>query len=301
MKNQRQEPKPHIESLNFSEELARAAIDSLSAHIAILDESGVILENQSRMESLFSIKTAYRKTLSLRGMNYLDVCDAAEGEDALDAHNVAAGIRKVIKGEITEFLFDYPCHTLDSKHWYYMRAIRMSDAKPVRVIISHEDITALKLVEETLRESREELREQKQSLEEANIALKVLIKHRENDKLELEKNVLTNVKMLVLPYVEKLKEVPLKPKNKTLVEIIENHLKDIISPLLQKFSNAQIILTPQEIKVVALIKDGKSSKEIADILAISEATVNFHRKSLRKKFGLKNRQMNLRSYLMSML
>jgi DNA-binding CsgD family transcriptional regulator len=176
----------------------------------------------------------------------------------------------------------------------------MSDAKPVRVIISHEDITALKLVEEALRESREELKEQKQSLEEANIALKVLLKHRENDKLELEKNVLTNVKELVLPYVEKLKEVPLKPRNKTLVEIIENHLKDIISPLLQKFINAQIILTPQEIKMVALIKDGKSSKEIADILAISETTVNFHRKNLRKKFGLKNRQMNLRSYLISM-
>jgi len=49
-----------------------------------------------------------------------------------------------------------------------------------------------------------------------------------------------------------------------------------------------------------LIKDGKSSKEIADILAISETTVNFHRKNLRKKFGLKNRQMNLRSYLISM-
>jgi DNA-binding CsgD family transcriptional regulator len=69
-----------------------------------------------------------------------------------------------------------------------------------------------------------------------------------------------------LPYVEKLKDVPLKPRNKTLVEII----------------------------------DGKSSKEIAEILNISETTVNFHRKNLRKKFGLKNRQMNLRSYLISM-
>ena len=299
MKIQPQEAKPHIEPLNFSEELARAVIDSLSAHIAILDENGVILEN-NRAWKAYSFKNGMPEDFDYRGINYLGVCDAATGEDASDAHNIAEGIRKVIKGEINEFLFDYPCHTLDSKHWYYMRAIRMSDTKPVRVIISHEDITALKLVEEALRESREELKEQKQSLEEANIALKVLIKHRENDKLELEKNVLTNVKVLVLPYVEKLKEVPLKPRNKTLVEIIENHLKDIISPLLQKFSNAQIILTPQEIKVVVLIKDGKSSKEIADILAISETTVNFHRKNLRKKFGLKNRQMNLRSYLMSM-
>ena len=299
MKNQPQDVTPHIESLNFSQELARAVIDSLSAHIAILDKEGVILET-NRAWNTYSVKNGMPEDFDYKGMNYLAVCNAATGADASDAHTIAEAIRKVIKGHIDEFLFDYPCHSQDSRHWYYMRAIRMSDAKPVRVIISHEDITALKLVEEALRESREELKEQKQSLEEANIALKVLIKQRENDKLELEKKVLTNVKELVLPYVEKLKEVPLKPRNKTLVEIIENHLKDIISPLLQKFSNVQIILTPQEIKVVALIKDGKSSKEIADILNISETTVNFHRKNLRKKLGLKNRPMNLRSYLISM-
>ena len=299
MKNQSQELKPRIESLSFSEELARAVINSLSAHIAILDKNGVILET-NRAWNAFSSKNGMPEDFDYRGINYLEVCDAAAGEDASDARNIAQGIRRVIQGHTSEFLFDYPCHSPDSRHWYYMRAIWMSDTKPARVIISHEDITALKLVEEALRESREQLKEQKQNLEEANIALKVLIKQRENDKLDLEKNVLTNVKELVLPYVEKLKEAPLKPRNKTLVEIIENHLKDIISPLLQKFSNAQIILTPQEIKVVALIKDGKSSKEIADILNISETTVNFHRKNLRKKFGLKNRQMNLRSYLMSM-
>ena len=299
MKNHQKDPDPHSEPLSFSGKLAKAVINSLSAHIAILDQNGVILET-NRAWNDYSFKNGMPEDFDYRGINYLEVCDAATGADALDAHNIAKGIREVIQGHTQEFLFDYPCHSQDSKHWYYMRAIRMSDTKPVRAIISHEDITALKLVEEALRESREELQDQKQSLEEANIALKVLLKHRENDKLELEKNVLTNVKALVLPYVEKLKEVPLKPRNKTLVEIIENHLKDIISPLLQKFSNAQIILTPQEIKVVALIKDGKTSKEIADILTVSETTVNFHRKNLRKKFGLKNRQMNLRSYLISM-
>jgi len=299
MKNQPEKAKRGIEPLSFSEELARAVINSLSAHIAILDKNGVILET-NRAWNTYSFKNGMPEDFDYRGINYLKVCNAATGEDASDAHNIAEGIRRVIQGHTQEFLFDYPCHFQDSRHWYYMRAIRMSDTQPIRVIISHEDITALKLVEEALRESREELKEQKQSLEEANIALKVLLKQRENDKLELEKNVLTNVKELVLPYVEKLKEVPLKPRNKTVVEIIENHLKDIISPLLQKFSNAQIILTPQEIKVVTLIKDGKSSKEIANILNISETTVNFHRKNLRKKFGLKNRQMNLRSYLISM-
>jgi SAM-dependent methyltransferase len=75
----------------------------------------------------------------------------------------------------------------------------------VRVVASHEEITALKLTEEALKKSQEELIEQKQSLEETNIAMKVLLKQREEDKLDLEKKVLSNVKDLVLPYVEKLK------------------------------------------------------------------------------------------------
>ena len=65
-------------------------------------------------------------------------------------------------------------------------------------------------------------------------------------------------------------------------------------------ANADLVLTPQEMQVAALIRDGKSSKEIASILIVSEATVNFHRKNLREKFGLKNKRVNLRAYLLSM-
>ncbi|MBW2680580.1 MAG: PAS domain-containing protein, partial [Deltaproteobacteria bacterium] len=161
MKNQTREVKPHIEPLSFSEELARAVINSLSAHIVILDENGVILET-NRAWKAYSVKNGMPEDIAFKGINYLGVCDTSAGDDALDARNVATGIRKVINGEITEFLFDYPCHTENRKHWYYMRAIRMSDVKPARVIISHEDITALKLVEEALRESRKKIQDQKQ-------------------------------------------------------------------------------------------------------------------------------------------
>ena len=176
-------------------------------------------------------------------------CDATKGGDSEDAGKVAEGIRAVVRGELEEFLYDYPCHSEDGPHWYYMRAIRMSGSGPIRVVASHEEITALKLTEEALRKSQEALIEQKQSLEETNIAMKVLLKQREEDKLELEKKVLSNVKDLVLPYVEKLKNSRLRTKDKTLVEIIDTRLQDIISPLLQRFANASILLTPQEMQV----------------------------------------------------
>ncbi len=298
MKKLDEKSDPNFKPLSFSEELARTVLDAISAHIAILDNQGIILETNRAWRN-FSMSSGVSAEFDYRGVNYLDICDATKGEDENIATAVADGIRAVIAGKIEEFLFDYPCHSEDSQHWYYMRVIRMSSQKPIRVVVSHEEITELKLTEEALRKSREDLEEQKLSLEEANIALKVMLKQREDDKLELEKKVLSNVKELVLPYVDKLKNSRLRPKDKTLAEIIETHLNDIISPLLQKLSHARILLTPQEMQVASLVKDGRTSKEIADILNVSEATVNFHRKNLRDKFGIKGKQANLRSYLLS--
>jgi DNA-binding CsgD family transcriptional regulator len=288
-------------SLSFQcpEPLARTALDALSAHIAILDHQGVILET-NRAWLAFGVQEGILSDYDYRGVNYLLICDETTGEDRTDALKVAAGIQAVINKKINEFLYDYPCHSPDKQHWFYMRVIRIPDTDPVKVVVSHEEITALKLTEQALRESQENLEEQKQGLEEANVALKVLLKQRDADKQELEKRFLTNVKGLVLPYVEKLKSARLKPKDKTLVEIIETHLQDIITPLMQNLANANILLTPQEMQVATLVKDGKTSKEIADILVVSEATVNFHRKNLRNKFGLTNKQTNLRAYLMSL-
>lgn len=286
-------------NFNFTEDLARTVFDSLSAHIAIIDADSVILGTNKAWQE-FAFSNGVPGDYQFTGINYLSTCKSATGEDAEDAKNIAAGIEQVISGKIEEFLYDYPCHSDNSRHWYYLRAIRMAGEGPVRVVLSHEDITELKLTEEALKQSREDLEEKTQALEEANVALKVLLKQRENDKFELEKKVLKNVKELVMPYLSKLKGTSaLRPKEKTLVEILDTHLQDIISPFLQRFTNANILLTPQEIQVATLVKDGKTSKEIAEILIVSEATVNFHRKNLRTKFGLKNKQTNLRTYLLS--
>jgi len=299
MKNKTDANARSMEPLSFSDALARTVLNSLSAHIAILDENAVILETNKAWQT-YAAKSGMPETYDHRGINYLEICDATSGSQAADAAKVAEGIREVLSGDLEEFLYDYPCHSKEGPHWYYMRTIRMKGQGPIRVVVSHEEITALKLAEEALKKSQEELFEQKQGLEEANIALKVLLKQREADKQELEKKVLTNVKDLVLPYVEKLKTPRLKSRDRILVEIIETHLNDVISPLLQRFANAKILLTPQEMQVANLVKDGKTSKEIADILNVSEATVNFHRKNLRVKFGLTNQRTNLRSYLISM-
>jgi PAS domain S-box-containing protein len=169
-----------------------------------------------------------------------------------------------------------------------------------REVMSFLDITERKMAEEVLKKREQELQLKSQSLEEANTALKVLLKHREEDKATLEEQVLVNVKKLVLPYLEKLKGTRLDSSQRIHVEIIEAHLNDIVSPFLRNLSSAYLSLTPREIEVATLVKEGKTTKEITKLLNISATAVDFHRKNLRSKFGIKSKKTNLRSFLTSL-
>ena len=279
--------------------LANIILNALSAHIAILDKNGLILKT-NRAWQKFADANRMKTLPDASAINYLAVCDMAKGDSSEKAKSVADGIRSVIKGELDEFLLDYPCHSPTEKRWFYMRVTRISGPGPMRAVVSHENITALKLAEEALIIREQELELKTQHLEEANTALKVLLKQREEDKAELESKVLKNINELISPHVTKLKNKNLKASEKALIDLIDSNLRDIVSPLLQRLANAKIILTPQEIHVAALVREGKSSKEIADVLTVSETTVSFHRKNLRKKLGLDNTRKNLRAYLLSM-
>ena len=171
--------------------------------------------------------------------------------------------------------------------------------EPASIIIIR-DITNRKLAEEAVRKSEAELVKKSRHLEEVNAALKVLLKQREGDKADLEERLLTNVKELVLPYVEKLKNSRLHFDQMTLVGILESNMKEIVSPFVTRLSSRFLSLTPTEIQVASLIKDGKSSKEIAALLNASENTVRSHRFHIRSKLGIKNKKVNFRSYLQSL-
>ena len=113
-KSQNQHPAAYC----ISDPLAKTVLDSISAHLAILDQDGVILETNKAWQSFAKSGNAEEK-VDFIGSNYLSVCDASTGKDAEDARAVAAGIRSVISGEIKEFAYDYPCHSPTGRHWYY--------------------------------------------------------------------------------------------------------------------------------------------------------------------------------------
>ena len=160
------------------------------------------------------------------------------------------------------------------------------------------DITERKQVELALLERGKELENKTHELQEVNAALKVLLKHRDEDKKELEEKVIANVKKLVFPYVEKLNSSRLNDRQMVYLNIIKSNLEDIIAPFLHQLYSKFSDLTPSEIQVAGLVRDGKTTKEIAELLNSSMGAVNFHRNNIRAKLGLRNTKTNLRSFLL---
>jgi PAS domain S-box-containing protein len=180
----------------------------------------------------------------------------------------------------------------------------------IQLAVFVRDITRQKRAEESLKsahgqlerrvkERTAELVRSKKDLEEVNTALRVLLKKREEDKTELEEKVISNVKDLVLPYLEKLKNTSLEANQKVYIGILESNLQDIISPFSHRLSSKYLGLTPTQIQVANLVRDGKATKEIAELMHLSPRTVECHRDNIRKRLGIKNTKANLRTYLSS--
>jgi PAS domain S-box-containing protein len=173
------------------------------------------------------------------------------------------------------------------------------------VTVRKEAESALKHANEELEKRVEdrtsELKIKSANLEEVNTALRVLLDRREEDRRELEEAIAGNLKGLILPYIEKLQRTRLSADQSTYLTILKTHLQEIESRFLRKLALQHIGLTPTEMQVAVLIREGKETKDIAEILQASVKGVEFHRSNLRRKLNIKNKKENLRSHLIALL
>jgi len=136
---------------------------------------------------------------------------------------------------------------------------------------------------------------QSKHLQELNTTLKVMLEQRDNDKKEFEERILLNVKNMVLPHLRLLKKTRLDPTQQMLAYTTEANLGEIIAPFMTSIS--RFGFTPTETLIISLIKQGNTSKQIAQALSVCRDAVSRHRYNIRRKLGLNKRVSNLQSYL----
>jgi signal transduction histidine kinase len=148
-----------MDSTNIGQEysqplsLTEAIIDSLSAHIAVLDHSGtIVMVNRAWRD--FAAQNGALPEAVCEGINYLSICDQASSIGIEGAADFASAIRDVIEGRRSRFEMEYPCHSPLAERWFLGVVTPIHHADPLCVIIAHHDITARRLAEQAEADQR---------------------------------------------------------------------------------------------------------------------------------------------------
>jgi PAS domain S-box-containing protein len=233
----------------------------------------------------------------LMGMNNRQIMDEYNAKQVFDVFNEV-----YLTGLATKAL-DWELITKDGSRRFIEVSISLKkglNSRPVGFMGIARDITDRKQYVETLKARERELELKTRNLEEVNTALKVLLDRRDADKAELEQAVISNLNESVLPYLERAKKKATNKQLRDYLSALEHNLIDVTSSFFHKLSTKYVNLTTTEVEVANLVKNGKSTKEIADLMNISGKTVEVHRMNIRKKMGIANTKKSLRTHLLSL-
>jgi PAS domain S-box-containing protein len=144
-----------------------------------------------------------------------------------------------------------------------------------------------------------ERKKSEQAIEQKNGALKEILEQIELERKRIKEGVSVNVEEVLIPALKKMKRKGSR-LDKKYIDILEKNLKDLTSTFGIKVSEQQLKLSPREVEIANLIKNGVSSKEIVEMLNISSKTVETHRNRIRNKLGITNKDVNLTTYLQTL-
>lgn len=162
------------------------------------------------------------------------------------------------------------------------------------------DATTVHEEREALDTLARELGVQSRRLEEQEVALRVLGAQMSRDRDEALKEVSLKIRALIMPLLRDLKETESDPFRIQKLRMLEKHIDQLDIPVISKLPLREQPLTHRELQVALYIKEGYTSKEIADLICVSKRTVDFHRENLRTKFRLDSRGSTLQTFLMAM-
>jgi DNA-binding CsgD family transcriptional regulator len=147
-----------------------------------------------------------------------------------------------------------------------------------------------------LQEMNRQLALERAALQESNAALRAVLARIEQEKQEIRKDIRTNVDRIVIPLLHAL-ALQLTPSQQKYAELLQTNLEDIASPFTNRLSQSYLAMTPTELSICNMVRNGLKTREIAELRGISEATVNHHREKIRRKLKLTNADINLATFL----
>ena len=278
-------------ALQESEEKYRTIIENIEDGYYEVDLAG----NFTFFNDAMSRMTGYSRQ-ELMGMNNRQIMDDYNTKRVFQVFNTVFLTKMATKA------FDWELICKDGSKRFIEVSVSLKkdlNGQPIGFMGIARDVTRRIEYEDTLRAREKELEIKSKNLEELNTALKVLLERREEDKSALEETVMTNINDMVMPCIEKIRG---KANNKRVLEqigILEENLSTITSTFSFRLSSRFLHLTSAEIEIANLVKQGRSTKEIADILNVARKTVEVHRLNIRKKLGITNRRASLRTHLLS--
>jgi PAS domain S-box-containing protein len=287
-----------IENLRESEEKFTTIFQNANDEIIYVGADGTIVDINHKVEDIFGYK---REEAIGKKFYEFEVLSPTEWQRLIDA------TQDLLSGKTSETqVLQFEAKRKGGDKVYLEvnpKLIKRGD-QTIGILAIIRDISTRKREEELLRRHSEQLdkllKERTLNLEELNAALKVMLKQVEEVKAEIQDKITFNITEFVMPYLEKLRKTKLEDIQQTYLNNLEENLKDIVSPFLHGISAKYIKLTPTEIQVAHLVKQGKTTKEIADTLFMSPRTIETHRYNIRGKLELKSKKLNLRTYLLSL-
>ncbi len=273
------------DALRESEKKFRSIFEKASDEIIYLTTEGIIVDVNNKIEEIFGYKKEEVIGEKITSLEILNAEDIARNDEMIKA---------AIDGNAPQLL-EFKCKHKNGSPVYIEASLSaIKKGGMVTGILSIvRDVTNRKT-------AKKELQKREKDLQKTSDALEILLEKSESRKKELEEDVLSNIKKLLSPCIEKLKKTRLNTNQANVVQLLETNLNTITSALIRKTSLQHFDLSPMEIQVASLVKQGKRNKEMAIMLGISKNTVLFHRYNLRTKLGVRNKKINLKIHLNSL-
>jgi two-component system CheB/CheR fusion protein len=119
----------------------QSILDALPEHIAVLDHAGSIIMVNAAWQRFARANGDKNLRHSGPGVNYLDVCQAGQVHDDLDADAAYQGLRGVLDGSLPLFSMEYPCHSPTEERWFVMNVAPVM-SQDIGAVVSHINISS---------------------------------------------------------------------------------------------------------------------------------------------------------------